>query len=262
MLPPQSLNDLKRIIHHHSRHPYSLSSSSTNFSLDSPSPSTRPRSPYISSRQLQPASPVPLSTAHSKSLSHSIASQTIEGVLAPGDIVGDGFLLQGKSIRLVSNGATTYGHRVPAQEFEVIKQLGSGSYAVVYLVQEVLFRPPPSEDGHMSTIGLMELDTNKSPSAPHIVYGREYAIKCLSKANLDEDALALQMDEVNNPFSQLFLIFLTFITSGYHSSVTSFASQYCHSSPHPSNFRLFASSSRIRPRRGSLLLFGTGPGSS
>jgi serine/threonine protein kinase len=200
MLPPQPLNDLKRIIHHNSRHPYPypypLSSSSTNFSLDSPSLSTRPRSPYISSRQLQPASPVPLSSADPKSFSHSIASQTIEGVLAPGDIVGDGFLLKDESIRLVSNGATTYGRRVPAQEFEVIKQLGSGSYAVVYLVQEVLFRPPSSEDGHMSTIGLMELDTNKSPSAPHIVYGRKYAIKCLSKADLDEDALALQMDEV------------------------------------------------------------------
>jgi hypothetical protein len=59
----------------------------------------------------------------------------------------------------------------------------------------------------MSTIGLMELDTNKSPSPPHIVYGRKYAIKCLSKANLDEDALALQMDEV----SYLFLFYFIFI---------------------------------------------------
>lgn len=196
--PPPPLNDLKRIIHHNSRHPYPLSPS-TNFSLDSPSPSIRPRSPYISSRQLRSASPVPFSnqpSADLKSSSHSIASQTIEGVLAPGDIVGHGFPLQGESIRLVSNSQTTHDHREPAQEFEVIKQLGSGSYAVVYLVQEVLSRPPKSEDGHMSTIGLMELDTNKSPSPLNIVYGRKYAIKCLSKANLDEDALALQMDEV------------------------------------------------------------------
>ncbi|KDR75347.1 hypothetical protein GALMADRAFT_69329 [Galerina marginata CBS 339.88] len=157
----------------------------------SPSPtSPLPRSPYISSRQLHSASPVPF---HSQS--PSIASQPIEDVLAPGDIVGDGFFLQGEPIRLVSNGAQDHSHREPAHEFEVIKQLGTGSYAVVYLVQEVLSRPLPSEDGHMSTIGLMELD-NKSVPSLQIVYGRKYAIKCLSKANLDSEALELQMSEV------------------------------------------------------------------
>lgn len=194
-LPPLSLNDLnrKRFIHHHHQPPLSIS---TNFSSNSPSPSSPaaklPRSPYISSRQLHTASPLPCP----KSSSHSIASQTIEDVLAPGDIVGDGFFLQGEPIRLVSNGATTHDHREPAHELEVIKQLGTGSYAVVYLVQEVLSRPVPSEDGHMSTIGLMELDSSRPSASPHIVYGRKYAIKCLSKANLDEEALALQMSEV------------------------------------------------------------------
>ena len=191
-LPP---NDL-RFIHHHQP----LSPISTNFSSDSPSPSSPtaklPRSPYISSRQLHTASPLPFPKPSSSS--HSIASQTIEGVLAPGDIVGDGFFLQGEPIRLVSNGATTHDHREPAHELEVIKQLGTGSYAVVYLVQEVLSRPLPSEDGHMSTIGLMELDSNRPPASPHIVYGRKFAIKCLSKANLDEEALALQMSEVTS----------------------------------------------------------------
>ncbi|KAF8904380.1 kinase-like domain-containing protein [Gymnopilus junonius] len=114
-----------------------------------------------------------------------------EHVLAPGDVVGHGFFLKGEQIRLVSPVAPHLSHSVPAQELEVIRQLGTGSYAVVYLVREVLFRPLPSDDGHMSTIGLMEFD-NK----PQTVYGREYAIKCLSKANLDDDALALQMSEV------------------------------------------------------------------
>jgi len=50
----------------------------------------------------------------------------------------------------------------------------------------------------MSTIGLMEFDSRSamSTSAAQTVYGRKYAIKCLSKANLDEDALAIQMSEV------------------------------------------------------------------
>jgi hypothetical protein len=148
--------------------------------LSSPSP----RSPYISSRHLPP----PLRSSSSQS---SILSQPLHDVLAPGDTVGEGSLLQGEPIRLVSS-----SHTELAREFEVIKQLGTGSYAVVYLVQEVLSRPVHSEDGHMSTIGLMELDTTNKP-VQHTVYGREYAIKCLSKADLDQDALAVQMSEVH-----------------------------------------------------------------
>ncbi|KAM6490128.1 hypothetical protein JOM56_014447 [Amanita muscaria] len=59
----------------------------------------------------------------------------------------------------------------------VVRRLGTGSYAVVYLVQEVLSQSPPSEDGHMSTIGQMEFDGNKPSHHSEVVYGRE----CLSK---------------------------------------------------------------------------------
>ena len=152
--------------------------------LSSPiSPSPSRRSPYISSRHLPP----PFRSSSSQS---SILSQPLHDVLAPGDTVGEGSLLQGEPIQLVSS-----SHTELAREFEVIKQLGTGSYAIVYLVQEVLSRPVHSEDGHMSTIGLMELDTTIKP-VQHTVYGREYAIKCLSKADLDQDALAVQMSEV------------------------------------------------------------------
>ena len=162
------------------------------------SSSPSPRSPYISSRQLPP----PFKSSSSQS---SVLSQPLHDVLAPGDTVGEGFLLQGEPIRLVSS-----SHTQPAREFEVIKQLGTGSYAVVYLVQEVLSRPVHSEDGHMSTIGLMELDTTNKP-VQHTVYGREYAIKCLSKADLDQDALAVQMSEVKIiPVSPLNFLSTTF----------------------------------------------------
>lgn len=109
-------------------------------------------------------------------------------------MVGEGISLQGEPIRLVSM-PTSSELEAPAQEFEVVRQLGTGSYAVVYLVREVLSRPPlHSQDGHMSLDG-MELD-DKQSRQQFTEYGREYAIKCLSKSNLDEEALAAQMSEV------------------------------------------------------------------
>ena len=116
-------------------------------------------------------------------------------VRSPSDIVGDGLFLEGERIRLVSNGVPDHSHRDPTNEFQVIKQLGTGSCAVVDQVQEVLSRPGPSDDGHMSTIGITEFD-NESVPHPQTVYGRTYAFKCISKANLDHDALAVQMSEV------------------------------------------------------------------
>ncbi|KXN90173.1 Negative regulator of sexual conjugation and meiosis [Leucoagaricus sp. SymC.cos] len=187
--------------------PLALSANHASSPADSSSPSTNsiklPRSPYISSRPLSMSIPVPSAKAQNgPTMSQaSSASSTIEDVLAPGDIVGEGCSLQGESIRLVSISSRRETDHddldcgEPATEFEVVRRLGSGSYAVVYLVKEVLSRSLPSEDGHMSTIGSMEFDGNL-PRRPETVYGREYAIKCLSKANLDADALDAQLTEV------------------------------------------------------------------
>jgi hypothetical protein len=175
----------------------------TNFSPSSSSPSppptsVKPRSPYISSRKLltpvSASSPMPWHSINGASGSRppSIASSSLEGVLEPGDIVGEGCKLQNDTIRLVSSAADCVEL---AKEFEVVKQLGTGSYAVVYHVREVLSRPPPSEDGHMPLMGSMELNGELSRSASP-KYGREYALKCLSKADLDEVDLAAQMSEV------------------------------------------------------------------
>ncbi|KAF7321436.1 Kinase-like protein [Mycena kentingensis (nom. inval.)] len=155
--------------------PSSPLSISTNLPRQ-PSPSAKLRSPYISSRP-SPANFSPRPAFKSPS-SHSSFSSVLEDVLQPGDIVGDGVELQGEMIRLVSplNGPTD---TEPAREFEVVRRLGAGSYAVVYQVLEVLERAPPSEDGH-SVMGHMDFD------------GKH----CLSKANLDDEALRAQMDEV------------------------------------------------------------------
>lgn len=168
-------------------------------------------SPYLSPRQLHP---VPFqNNTREPSTQSSLLSQSLLDVLAPGDTVGEGSLLQGEPIRLVSA-----SHTEPSPEFEVIKQLGTGSYAVVYLVHEVLSRPLHSEDGHMSTIGQMELDTSNKPITNHqTLYGRQYAIKCLSKADLDQDALAIQMSEVN-----LSLFFLSFFLLFFYVFIITF----------------------------------------
>jgi hypothetical protein len=187
--------------------------------LSSPISSSPHRSPYISSRHLPP----PFRSSSSQS---SILSQPLHDVLAPGDTVGEGSFLQGEPIRLVSS-----SHTELAREFEVIKQLGTGSYAVVYLVQEVLSRPVHSEDGHMSTIGLMELDTTNKP-VQHTLYGREYAIKCLSKADLDQDALAVQMSEVFYPYPFFHKHPFYASSSGSHPSILASSPKHRYSPPY------------------------------
>ncbi|KAG1836737.1 kinase-like domain-containing protein [Suillus subalutaceus] len=105
-------------------------------------------------------------------------SSLIEDVLSPGDL--------GEPVRpcvLAPIDMNT------AKEFEVVRRLGTGSYAVVYRVREVISRTPISDDGH---VGVLDLD----PSPPPIVYGRHFALKVLSKANLDSDALTAQLTEV------------------------------------------------------------------
>lgn len=180
--------------------PFTFSSPTSHApSPDTPSSIKLPRSPYISSRPLSTSIPVPSAKGPTQSQASS-ASSILEDVLAPGDIVGESCLLQGETIRLVSISSNPEAEdgdlelREPTKEFEVVRRLGSGSYAVVYLVKEVLSRSLPSEDGHMS-IGSMEFDGNLSRRS-ETVYGREYAIKCLSKANLDEEALDAQLTEV------------------------------------------------------------------
>lgn len=116
-------------------------------------------------------------------------SSAIEDLLAPGDIVGDGIPLQGQVVRTTRIQSASIEDMAIASEFEVVRRLGSGSYAVVYLVREVLFRPPVSEDGHL---GPIDLDIPRQTT----VYGREFALKCLGKANLDDEALDAQLSEV------------------------------------------------------------------
>ncbi|KAH7909953.1 kinase-like protein [Hygrophoropsis aurantiaca] len=208
-------------VQHHVNHPSQHSSpipvhaNLSPSSSQSPLPSPLPRSSFISTHPsssplsipspLPSNSPLPGSASRTRRVSatnstrpstarrSSYASSLVEDVLAPGDLVGEDILLQGQLIRpATSPSAVSTDDPELAKEFEVIRRLGTGSYAVVYLVREVLSRSIPSDDGH---IGVLDFD-GPPKSKSYTTYGRDFALKCLSKANLDEEALAAQMSEV------------------------------------------------------------------
>lgn len=78
----------------------------------------------------------------------------------------------------------------PARRLEIVRKLGSGSYAVVYLARALLW--DPEVDGVDSEDGEAGIEFGAEP-----VYGQEFALKCLSKHNLSEDMLQVQKFEVS-----------------------------------------------------------------
>lgn len=105
-------------------------------------------------------------------------------VLSPGDQIGAGLRFRKERIRSVdlqSSEPPTMGSLANVK-FEVVKKLGSGSYASVYLVREVI------ETGIKSS----NWRRNSMPTIP-----REFAVKCLSKAHLTPEQLEAQLLEVS-----------------------------------------------------------------
>jgi hypothetical protein len=104
----------------------------------------------------------------------------IDDALRQGDIIGPGLSLQGEPVELIHipNVPPRYG-QPPALNLQVVRKLGAGSYAVVYLVREILDPLAPTDDAVPDRLG------------------REYAIKCLSKVGYDADTLSAQMIEVS-----------------------------------------------------------------
>jgi hypothetical protein len=168
------------------------------------SPSS-PHSRFLPTKQIHPGPvsrpqkiDIPSHSYTPKSSRPSTATSAVADIFFPGDLIGEDLSLQGEQIRLVpftsrARHTDGNGYEEPAKEFEIVRLLGTGSYAVVYLVREVLSRRLPSEDEH-SPLGRLEID-DRFARRPSFEYGREYAIKCLSKANLDQEALATQTFE-------------------------------------------------------------------
>ena len=136
--------------------------------------------------------PIPLELpSHSSSIKrHSLH---IKDVLSPGDVVGKGIPLRGESLRLVpilsAQHAPVSNDGLISRKFQVVRKLGAGSHSIVYLVREVL---PSSlfKDDYIYPPGPLELDDSTSK------YGRECAIKLISKADLDENELLSVLTEV------------------------------------------------------------------
>ena len=89
--------------------------------------------------------------------------------------------------------------------FQVVSKLGAGSYTAIYPIREVLSRSPPSEDDHVYPGGRLELDDTSSMRAP-TEYGREYATKLLSKADLGKEDLYVQLTEVTCPLCHVLFV--------------------------------------------------------
>jgi len=100
-------------------------------------------------------------------------------LLVPGDQVGQCLTLNGSPIDFVCAGSSANGLPQPAKTFEVVKRLGFGSYATVYLVRENI---KPTANRHVA----------------EPVRRRHYALKCLAKDEIDGVAVDAQMAEVTN----------------------------------------------------------------
>jgi predicted nucleic acid-binding Zn-ribbon protein len=188
-------------------------------------------SPYLSPRVLEASSTTnnhdPINEhdipAHGHVLIHipnndnahntSQADSEVEDVFAPGDIVGKGSLLKGDVVSLLPTDRDKLSDEDEDEQFQVIKELGKGSYAIVYLVHQVFFTPcrgvsvpgvaasrdrsDPESNEDCQILGHMDSDVKSHQ--PQKTYGRKFAIKCLSKANLDREELDIQLAEVGLP---------------------------------------------------------------
>ncbi|OCB88436.1 kinase-like protein [Sanghuangporus baumii] len=190
-----------------------------------------------------PKSPNSMSESSSPASRGSGRSSMLrEDVFSPGDRVGAGLTLQGEVLHPVfsDNENARRDKEEPATELEVVRRLGAGSYAIVYLVREVLHHPPPGmldglndddddddgdniadrsrpRDGRRLSEELelwdvpSELDLDSDPleldgmrrkkdgdtEANKVYYGKEYAVKVLSKVGMDDEALEAQLVEAN-----------------------------------------------------------------
>ena len=98
-------------------------------------------------------------------------------LFVPGDQVGQCLTLNGSPIDFICAGSSANRVPQPAKTFEVVKRLGVGSYATVYLVRENV---KPAANRHVA----------------EPVRRRHYALKCLAKDEIDGVAVDAQMAEV------------------------------------------------------------------
>ncbi|MBW0467457.1 hypothetical protein O181_007172 [Austropuccinia psidii MF-1] len=128
------------------------------------------------------------------------------GTLHQGYIVRDLFQTSSEDSRTI-NSSNTGNHSI----LEIVRQIGVGSYAVVYLVREVLYDPdlqteitpldtslsqtPKASDGFASLSNFGSNSLRHQRKSTQVIYGRDFALKCLCKRNLTDELLILQRGE-------------------------------------------------------------------
>jgi hypothetical protein len=132
----------------------------------------------------------------------SIVRAMYNNVLSPDNPTGKGLMLQGEHVVCIHMPMHVHKNEFNnelelAIEFEVVKWLGAGSYAVIYQVKEVLSWHEYSNNGCISW-WIDGLDGEQMVESRE--YRRQYVVKCLSKVNLNEEVLKAQMTEVHGFF--------------------------------------------------------------
>lgn len=136
--------------------------------------------------------------------------QSLIELFEVGDRIGPGLFHDGELIRAVKSSEETpdQGIDYPANQLEVVQLLGTGSYAVVYLVREILPdtggshttttpRAHSTLEENVPTTNDQNLQTpNTALAAGPTPSPRSYALKCLTKRNLLPDQLHFQKFEV------------------------------------------------------------------
>ncbi|TIB36616.1 hypothetical protein E3P86_02438 [Wallemia ichthyophaga] len=107
-----------------------------------------------------------------------------------GDVFGEGYDFQGQPVRSVELGTQTQQRLTDRpKKMEVVKKLGTGSYAAVYAMKEILQSDHDSDEDDFELSGVPNKNVNKGGQP------RMFALKALSKKNLDDSQLEIQMYE-------------------------------------------------------------------
>ncbi|KAJ1305826.1 hypothetical protein OPQ81_010553 [Rhizoctonia solani] len=200
LLPPSVVSSASPIRMSPRANPRRLSNASARFSrrvslASAYSLSRPPSSARLQSRQVS----VRLASSFRNS---SYSNALPEETLGEGDIVGPGALINGEVVTPVDLGhAPVLGgpqNGIHAR-YEIVRKLGSGSYATVFLAREILSEPCPPSDSDLPFEWNGSDDAHADPDmtirSNGRSYGRSFAIKCLSRESLTPESLAVQMLE-------------------------------------------------------------------
>ncbi|GAA5883634.1 hypothetical protein JCM16303_004926 [Sporobolomyces ruberrimus] len=170
-----------------------------------------------------PAMPQRRGRTYSSATTDSVVTQdlsTVE-VFSEGERIGVDVWLEGRGgwVRdcFANRAALERGNGLDGpRQLEVERRLGEGTYAIVYLVREILYEPDLTDDLLSPIDPLASFDFD-SPTAsnsnapqqrprlhswasevltqPEPTYGRYYALKCLCKKDLTEELIEVQRGE-------------------------------------------------------------------